>query len=95
MARNADVNLTAGTWTELTADDASVVALQNKSGFDVIVMATTSASAPSASSRDGYILRPYTDGYYLLASSFPGLTSPIRMYALCTYAAVTVFVSHD
>jgi hypothetical protein len=94
MARNADVTLTAATWTQLTADDATVVAVQNKSGYEVIVMATTSASAPSASARDGYVVRPFADGLYTLATAFPGLTSPVRMYAYCEYG-VPVFVSHD
>lgn len=95
MARNADVTLTAGTWTQLTADDAATVAVQNKSGFDVILMATTSATPPTAAAKDGYVLSPGMDGLYTLATSFPGLTSPVRLYALCVYAAVTVFVSHD
>lgn len=94
MARNADVTLAAGTWTQLTADDATVVAIQNKSDYIVTVMATTSATPPSASARDGYVLRPLADGQYTLATSFPGLTSPVRMYAYSEYA-VTVFVSHD
>ena len=48
MARNENVTLTAGTWTQLTADDASVVGVQNKGGYAVILMATTAATPPTA-----------------------------------------------
>lgn len=95
MARNEDVTLTAGTWTQLTADDASLVCGQNKSGYAMTVMATTSASAPSATSRAGYLVQPFKEFSFLLAAAFPGLTSPVRMYAVCDHATIPVFVSHD
>ena len=94
MARNANVALTAGTWTQLTADDATTVCAQNKSSQDVIVMATTSASAPAIGAKDGYTLKSGESASFTLATAFPGLTSPVRMYALSSIAA-TVFVSHD
>lgn len=94
MARNENVTLTAGTWTQLTADDASVVGVQNKGGYAVILMATTAATPPTAGTTDGYLLMPWKDAQLTLATSFPGLTSPVRLYGFCGMA-VTLFVSHD
>lgn len=94
MARNADITLTAGTWTQITADDATVVGLQNKSGYNVILMATTAATPPTAGTTEGYLLRPWSDASLTLASAFPGLTSPVRLYGFCEIA-VPMFVSHD
>lgn len=95
MASNSDVSLTpGGGWTSITADSAATVAVQNKSGNFVTVMATTSAVAPAGSSWAGYILPPWTDALYVLATSFPGLSSPAYMYARAEQPT-TLFVSHD
>ena len=94
MARNADITLTAATWTQITADDATVVAIQNKSGYNVLLMATTSATTPTAGTTEGFLLRPWADAALTLATSFPGLTSPVRLYGFCDIA-VPLFVSHD
>lgn len=94
MPRNADVSLAPGVWTEITANTAIAVSVQNKSGYSVTLMAMTSTTLPAGSSRDGFILMPWQDGLYTLSQSFPGLTAPVRMAAIADGPA-TIFVSHD
>lgn len=47
MARNAEVSLTADTWTQLTADNASVVALSIERNETIKIMATVDTTAPT------------------------------------------------
>ncbi len=96
MARNANVSVSAGAWTQLTADDAIYITLQNLHANQTIyIKGATSASAPT--DLEGAIKVGPGEGFEnaTLAELFRGLTSPVRVYAFTYYEAVPVAVSHD
>ncbi len=83
MARNEAVTLTGSIWTELSDAEtiAAEVAFQNIGGGDVTILATTGTSAPAATVWDGFIYSPGEADARTLAVMFPGLTTPIRLWA--------------
>lgn len=85
MAQNGRVRVTAGgitTWTELTnAAISTAITFQNISQVPITVKATTGSTAPS----DGTGGVTYAPGQgeqgKTLAELFPGLSSPVRLWA--------------
>lgn len=99
MARNTNVTLTAGAWTQLTAGDISAITFQNVSnapagaGYEIVVKATVGANAPN--SVDGAIRYDVGEGERVvaLADLFPGISGANRVYAWAAHDGV-VMVSH-
>ena len=94
MARNENVTVPAETWTQLTNANASAVRVSNLSGFRIELQATSDTTAPTV--LDGTV--PLDSGLTLngdvtLASLYPGVTTPVRLWAFCRFA-VEVSVSH-
>ena len=93
MARNETLEVKSQTWSQLTNGDVSAITFQNQGPGDILVVATTSAAAPSTTS--GTIR--YKDGEgesnAALADLFPGVSSGDRVYAFGA-GACSVFVSH-
>ena len=92
MPRNTTLPVPLETWTELTGGDATVVSFQNKGSMPIVVIATVDGTAPVAV--DGYSYGA-GDGEFsmVLADAFPGLTSPVRLWAYSEWSS-SVFVSH-
>ena len=93
MARNANVSLTAATWTQLTSANVTSITFQNKSGAEVLIKGTVGANAPT--DLDGAIRYDFGEGERNAALSdlFPGVSGANRVYAYCQSAGV-VMVSH-
>lgn len=94
MARVADVALTQGAWTQLTADDATKITFQNLSGPQILVKGAASASAPTdAGGAKRYEIGEGENGKSL-ADMFPGITA-VRVYAWTGGQGVIVSVEHE
>jgi hypothetical protein len=91
-ARNTTLTLTAGTWLQLTDNDVTSITFQNKSGVDIWVAGTTSASAPSNKLTAIKYGPGQGERLATLADLFPGI-SAVRVYAY-TDSNGEVFVSH-
>lgn len=87
MARNAHVALPAGSFTELSngEDIAGAVKVQNFGSGDIILVATVDATEPTTTG-GGTLLKPGFGLNDTLANLFPGVTSPVRLWA---YSAIT------
>jgi len=94
MPFNGNVNVPAGTWTQLTANDVAAISVQNLSlNRLVFVMATAGAVAPSGAG-GGLRLDPSEAVEGLsLAGMFSGVASPTRVYGWSD-STMEVFVSH-
>lgn len=96
MARHANVAVPAATMTQLTADDATIVTVQNlsDSGTPVKLFATVDATAPTDLT-EAFTLDPgqMIAGFYL-SELFPGIVAT-RLWAFAPYRAATVRISHD
>lgn len=93
MAQNTTVTLTAGTWTQLTDADISALTFQNRSGYHMLVKATTDTTAPTDTAGAIRYNPGQGERNVLLADLFPGLTAPVRIWALSDQA-IEVAVSH-
>lgn len=93
MAQNTTITLTAKAWTQLTDADVSNITFQNRSGYHMLVKATTDTTTPTDSS--GAIRYNPGQGERNVAMTdlFPGLTGADRVWAYSDHA-VDVFVSH-
>lgn len=97
MAKNENETLTADTWTLITATGENVTAAsgQNLGSSEIRLMATTSEVAPT-DSVDGYKLAPgdafTTDTPFSVL--YPGVTSPVRLYAKSLTKDGLIFISH-
>lgn len=82
MAQNATVTVTR-TWTQLTNADATSITISNRGSEEIEIMGAASASAPAAS--DGVVGILMERGTAVvnrtLADLFPGITTPVRVYA--------------
>lgn len=93
MARNANVSIT-NEWTQLTNADATAVTFLNMTGDDIIIMGTSSATAPTGYDGPQYPRMTGERNVYL-SDMFPGVTGVVRLWARCTsLASGAVFVSH-
>lgn len=93
MAQQTTVELTAATWTQLTNADAATITFQVQANAAVHLLGTSSAVAPT--STDGALVYWSGQGEVsrTLADMFPGVTTPVRLYAYCAQRA-NVIVSH-
>lgn len=84
MAFDGLVTVPAGnTWTELTdGENASgAVSIQNRGSGQIIVTATATGTAPLATVVAGWIYTAGEADARTLADMFPGLTTPVRLWA--------------
>lgn len=94
MAQNTDVTVAASSWTQLTDADASgPVTFQNKTGDVIWIKATVNTTAPT--NFLGSIRYEPNEGEKksTLAELFPGLTSPVRLWAW-SQSGGRVVISH-
>lgn len=96
-ARNADVTLIAGQWTELTDGDVTAIRVTNRGTAEPLLQATTgSAPTNDSSGRAGSIpLAPFATlaADLTLAQLWPGVAGADRVFAW-TDRACTLSVSH-
>lgn len=98
MARNAIVTIPVRTWTELTANDCTAVAVQAQSAYPILLTATTGAApaaAPDASLAT-YVLSPgdLLPASVWLADLWPGVTGAKRLWAWSEGSGARAAVSH-
>lgn len=94
MARNDNVSIPAGVWTQLTNADVTEIRVQNRSGYTVELMATADTTQPTNS--EGAIVMPPNGllaADITLAQLWPGVSGAVRVWAKCTQAA-DLGVSH-
>lgn len=91
-ARNTTLTLTAGTWLQLTDNNVTSITFQNKSGVDIWVAGTTSASAPSNRLSAVRYGPGQGERNAFLSDLFPGITA-VRVYAIADSNG-EVYVSH-
>lgn len=94
MAFSDDVDVPKWSWVQLTNADVTECTFVNKGGSALLVKATAGATPPT--STDGAI--PYEPGAGEalgdLATLFPGVSSPTRLYAWGATDATVCMVSH-
>lgn len=88
------------TWTQLTDADASTVTVQNLGPDDIEIMATTSESTPASTVKGIRIPAGYAVIGKALSTLFPGLSTPVRLYARLQDVDMPnqnaeIFFSHD
>lgn len=94
MPRNADVPLTAGVWTQLTANDVTAIRLQGRDRGAVKLMATVGATAPADDA--GHIILSGVEiiaANYYLSDLWPAIVGANRVWGWSALPAV-VSVSH-
>jgi len=93
MAQQGRVSVPASTWTQVTNGDVTNITFQCFANAPVFIKATAGAVAPTTT--EGALR--YRSGYgevdKAIASLFPGVTSPTRVYAFCE-AGAQVEVGH-
>ena len=94
MARNDDIALTRGVWTQLTNANAAAVRVQNYGGHSVYLQATVGATAPTSRAGAMHLGGGDTMAADLtIAQLWPGVTGANRIWGM-TDVAGTVSVSH-
>lgn len=92
MARNTDIAVVPGSWTQVTDADAAAITLQVR-GAPVLVKATVGAVAPTTD--EGAFLLEDGEGLSgYLADYWRGVTGANRVYAKAQNFASAVIVSH-
>lgn len=91
MARNENVSLTAGTWTEITNADVTSITFQCLTSGTTRILGTT-GSAPSGEQIGIQYQRGFGERNVLLSDLFPGISAK-RVFALSA-AGGEIFVSH-
>lgn len=95
MARNTNVALTGGAWTQLTADDVSAITFQNisENGIPIFIKGAVGATPPADLS--GAVRYALGEGERnsAIADLFPGISGANRVYAWAAVSGV-VMVSH-
>jgi len=95
-AKNTNVSLPMGDWTEITDSDVSAATVDNVGLAEVIIMATVGAVAPIEGDNDGIRLasKMGIKSSDTLADLYPGVSGATRIYALCRSGDGEVFISH-
>lgn len=98
MARNAIITIPVRTWTELTANDCTAVAVQAQSAYPILLTATAGvapAAAPDATVAT-YVLSPgqLLTASIWLADLWPGVAGAKRLWAWSEGAGARAAVSH-
>lgn len=100
MAKNDDVLVPKRTWTLLTnpADGAiTSVRLQNLGGVPVRIQAKENTNPAGLAVDGALILRDPTDIFYAtdtLVNLFPGVTTPLHLFAWSPDGPTEISVSH-
>ena len=100
MPKHDDVTVPKRVWTILTdATDASItgVRLQNLGNFPVRVQAKATADVASLAVAGALLLKVGGDIIFstdTLAALFPGVTSPLHLFAYCPNGKTEISVSH-
>ena len=100
MSKRDDVLVPKRTWTLLTnpADGAiTAVRLQNLGAVPVRIQAKATTDPSGLSVGGALIMRDPTDIFYstdTLASLFPGVTTPLHLFAWCPTGTTEISVSH-
>ena len=101
MAQHTTVSLNTGAWVQLTNADAAAARVQNQGPYEIYVQATANTTPPTAGAAGlaGALYFRVSEGFEptsTLANLFPGITSPVRLWAICTSPALSssVSVSH-
>ena len=94
MAQNTTKTVAASTWVQLTNDDIAAATFQNNGSNAVFILATPDATDPTSTS--GAIR--YNPGAgerstVTLAQLFPGVTTPVRLFAYAPQGG-QVLISH-
>lgn len=94
MPKNAYVPVPAGDWVPLFDADAPKATFQNVGDGALRIAATPDATAPT-DDREGVVYAPgMGERAVALADLFPGVTSPVRLWAYAHVSACGAFVSH-
>jgi len=90
-----DLVLTASrAWTLLTDADATVVTFQNLSPYPMQFKATADTTSPT-SDIDGLVYQPgFGESSGDITALFPGVTTPVRLWAKGADNNSKVYVSH-
>lgn len=82
MARNTTLSIPQEDFTELSDAEniTGSVKVQNVGSYDLWIMATSDATAPTTIA-GGTMLRPGQGERGTLADLFPGVSSPVRLWA--------------
>lgn len=100
MSKHADVTVPKREWTLLTnpADGAITgVRLQNLGSVPVRIQAAATADPTGLTVGGALILRDPADIVYetdLLVDLFPGVTTPLHLFAWCDTGSTEISVSH-
>jgi len=94
MAQNVVLTANRDGWTLLTDADIGTVTFQNLSDHDMQFWATTDTTVPAASTVGLKYAPGFGESSGALATLFPGLTSPDRLWAKGAVNGAKVFVSH-
>lgn len=100
MPKHSDVLVPKREWTILTdSTDASItgVRLQNLGDYAVRIQAKADADPAGLSIGGALILREEPDIIFstdTLATLFPGVTSPLHLFAYCANGSTEISVSH-
>jgi hypothetical protein len=94
MAQNTTKDVAASTWVQLTNDDIAAATFQNNGSNAVMIVATTDATDPT-NSNDAIRYNPGAGerSTVTFAQLFPGVTSPVRLFAYAPQGG-QVFISH-
>jgi len=94
MAQDTTKELPKNTWTLLTDSDVAKITFQNTGRDEIYIKGTTSVSTPTSTA--GALLYSHRVGELnvLLTDLFPGLTAPVRVYALSASRIGRVAVQH-
>lgn len=94
MPQNANVTLPANVWTLITPNDVTDVTFMNTSMYDIWIMGTVGAVAPTVNGPAGLRYTSMTgEAKQPVADLFLGVSGVNRLYAFCKEAG-EVFVSH-
>ena len=94
MAQNTTINLPAGAWTQITANDVTAARWINTGAATIWVQATTDTTAPTTTAAAiPYEPRQGERSSVLLSDLWAGLTGADRLWAYCDVVG-QVSVSH-
>ena len=84
-ATHQSIELTPLDWTQVTTADVSSAALQNKTGYGILVLATAGATKPATTpavlaTAYEYLPNAGFDATRTLAEMFPGITGANRLW---------------
>lgn len=97
MAKNANVTLPRGVWTQISAASTAITEcfVQNTGNNDIILQGMATEAAPAGTVNTGVVLAPGVGHEaFVMADIFKGVSSPAYLYALSVSHSGSVFISH-